>query len=69
MLSILVSVLFLLAFVLNLIFGKGIGSGWDWLSGLAFGLAVTNIAKHLERKNCKARNFKALAVLYILKTC
>lgn len=53
--SILVSVIFLLTFVLNLIFGKGIVNGWDWLSGLAFGLAVTNLApkilKSLERRN------------------
>ncbi len=53
--SILVSVIFLLTFVLNLIFGKGIVNGWDWLSGLAFGLAVMNLApkilKSLERRN------------------
>ena len=53
--SIFVSVMYLLAFTLNLIFGKGIFSGWDWLSGLAFGLAVTNLAPKilakLERRN------------------
>lgn len=53
--SIFVSVMFLLAFTLNLVFGKGISNGWDWLSGLAFGLAVTNLAPRilakLERRN------------------
>lgn len=49
--SILVSVIFLLAFLLNLILGNGVQNVWDWLSGLAFGLAVTNLAQHMERKN------------------
>ena len=49
--SILVSVVFLLAFMLNQVLGNGVQSGWDWVSGLAFGLAVTNIFNHLERKN------------------
>ena len=53
--SILISVLFLAAFVLNLIFGTGIISFWDLINGICLTLAITNLAPkilhYLEQKS------------------
>ena len=55
-LTVLVSVFFIVTFVLKMIFGKGIENWDDWFVGLAFGLAIHNISVYSrENKNTRKK--------------